>query len=193
MPSGLRARLSAMKVSSPGPAPRAGRGGVRVETRRTPLDERIYALPPVGLRRLGWSGRAFDIRKCLFLDTETTGLSGGAGTVAFLVGVGWVDGDALVTEQYLLREYADEPELLHRLAERMDAFDCVCTFNGRNFDMPLLEARFTMCRMRDRWRDLENLDLLHPARRVWKMRMGSCRLSRIEEIILGTPREGDLL
>ena len=192
MASGLKARLSAIKATSAPAQPTPRPGGLRVETRRLPLDDRIHALPTAGLRRIGWSGRRFDIRRCLFLDTETTGLSGGAGTVAFLVGVGWVDGDALVVEQYMLREYADEPELLHRLSQRMDDFDCVCTFNGKNFDMPLLEARFTMCRMRDRWRELEDLDLLYPARRVWKLRMGSCRLSRIEEIILGAPREGDL-
>ena len=75
----------------------------------------------------------------------------------------------------------------------MERFGCVCTFNGARFDMPLLEARFTMCRMRDRWRELENLDLLYPARRLWKLRIGSCRLSRIEEIILGAPRADEKL
>ena len=190
MASGLRAKLNRMNTSAPAAPMR--RGGVMCRVTRVPLDGAIYDLPAAGLRRIGWCGPRFDVTRCLFLDTETTGLSHGAGTVAFLVGVGYVEGEELVVEQYLMRDYADEPELLHRLAEHMDAFDCVCTFNGRNFDMPLLEARFTMCRMRDRWRDLENLDLLHPARRVWKMRMGSCRLSRIEEIILGAPREGDL-
>ncbi len=74
----------------------------------------------------------------------------------------------------------------------MDGFDCVCTFNGRTFDMPLLEARFTMARMRHRWRELENLDLLPPARRTWKLRLGSCRLARVEELALGMPRGDDL-
>ena len=58
--------------------------------------------------------------------------------------------------------------------------------------MPLLQARFIMCRMQDRWRELENLDLLYPARRTWKLRLGSCRLSRIEAEILGMAREDDL-
>lgn len=126
------------------------------------------------------------------MDTETTGLSGGAGTVAFLVGIGYVEGEALVIEQYHLREYSDEPEMLDRLSRRMDGFDSVCTFNGRRFDMPLLQSRFTMCRMRDRWRDLDDLDLLYPARRAWKLRLGSCKLSRIETEILGMSREDDL-
>ncbi|MBQ3424659.1 MAG: ribonuclease H-like domain-containing protein [Clostridia bacterium] len=156
------------------------------------MDGEIHCLSPVGLRRIGWCGGPFDIERCLFLDTETTGLSGGAGTVAFLVGVGLVEGGELVIEQYMLREYSDEPELIHRLSGRMAGFDAVCTFNGRNFDMPLLKARFIMCRMQALWRDLEDLDLLYPARRAWKLRLGSCRLSRLETEVLGMSREGDL-
>ena len=149
-------------------------------------------LPGDGLRRIGWSGRRFEINKCLFLDTETTGLSGGAGTVAFLVGVGYIVGRQLVIEQLLMRDYADEPALIAALADIMDAFHSVCTFNGRTFDMPLLESRFTMCRLHDRWPDLENLDLLPPSRRTWKLRLESCRLSHLEENILGIHRDGDL-
>ena len=191
MASGLRAKLNMMRSSAPVAAsPR--RGGLICHVSREPLDPAIFSLPPAGLRRIGWCGPRFDIRRCLFLDTETTGLSGGAGTVAFLVGVGWVEDDALVIEQLMLREYADEPALLDRLGRRMADFDSVCTFNGRNFDMPLLETRFTMNRMRDRWRALENLDLLYPSRRAWKLRLGSCRLCNLEAEILGMPREDDL-
>ena len=191
MPSGLRAKLNAMKSAAP-TAPQRREGGLIFHVSRLPLDEAIYRLPPAGLRRIGWGGLRFDVEKCLFMDTETTGLSHGAGTVAFLVGAGYVDGGEFVVEQYMLRDYADEPELIDRLARRMAGFDSVCTFNGRNFDMPLLQSRFTMCRMRDRWRDMENLDLLYPARRAWKLRLGSCRLSNIEAQVLGMPREDDL-
>ena len=191
MASGLRAKLNAMKTAAP-PAQAPRTGGLVCHVARVPLDAAIYDLPAVGLRRIGWTGPRFDVRRCLFLDTETTGLSHGAGTVAFLVGVGYADGDALVVEQYLMRDYADEPELIDRLSARMAGFDCVCTFNGRTFDMPLLEARFTMCRMRERWRALENLDLLPPARRAWKLRLGSCRLGNLEAEILGMPRQDDL-
>ena len=195
MASGLRARLNAMKAASGNPAPElrpVRPSGVLVRTSRVPLDPAIYRLSPVGLRRMGWTGGPFDVKKCLFIDTETTGLSGGAGTVAFLVGAGCAEGDHFVIQQFLMREYADEPELIDKLSALMDRFEYVCSFNGKNFDMPLLQARFTMCRMRDRWRDLENLDLLYPARRAWKMRIGSCRLSRIETEILNMPREDDL-
>ena len=191
MASGLRAKLNAMKFSAP-VAAKPRRGGLICHVNREPLEPALLDLPPTGLRRIGWCGPRFDIRRCLFLDTETTGLSGGAGTVAFLVGMGYVEGDALVIEQLMIREYADEPELIERLSARMQGFDSVCTFNGRNFDMPLLETRFTMCRMRDKWRPLENLDLLYPSRRAWKLRLGSCRLCRIETEILGMPREDDL-
>ena len=191
MPSGLRARLNAMRNSAAPEAPRRA-GGLICHVSRTPLDPAARELSPVGLRRIGWTGPKFDIRRCLFLDTETTGLSHGAGTVAFLVGMGYVDGEDFVVEQIMLREYADEPELIDRIARRMESFDCVCTFNGRSFDMPLLEARYIMCRMRERWRDLDNLDLLFPARRAWKLRLGSCRLAMIEDQILGMPRQDDL-
>ncbi len=191
MASGLRAKLNMMKAPAPA-APQRRPGGVICHVSRVPLNSAIYDLPASGLRRIGWAGPRFDVRRCLFLDTETTGLSHGAGTVAFLVGVGYVDGPELVIEQYLMREYADEPELIDRLSGRMEGFDCVCTFNGKTFDMPLLETRFTMCRMRDRWREMENLDLITPARRAWKLRLGSCRLSNLEAEILGMPREDDL-
>ena len=191
MVSGLRAKLNMMRTSAPVAAtPRSG--GLICHVSRESLDPALLELPSTGLRRIGWCGPRFDIRRCLFLDTETTGLSGGAGTVAFLVGVGWVEGDALVIEQLMLREYADEPELIDRLSQRMAGFDSVCTYNGRNFDMPLLEARFTMNRMRDRWKTLENLDLLYPSRRAWKLRLGSCRLCNIETEVLGMAREDDL-
>ena len=169
MASGLRAKLNRMKTAESAPAPRRRGGGLLCRVSRVPLDAAIYDLPSAGLRRIGWTGPRFDVRRCLFLDTETTGLSHGAGTVAFLVGVGYVDG----------------PELIDRLSGRMEGFDCVCTFNGKTFDMPLLETRFTMCRMRDRWREMENLDLITSARRAWKLRLGSCRLSNLEAEILG--------
>ena len=181
-----------MSSASEQPKAEKRQDGLLCYVTKQPLEPGLMDLPGSGLRRIGWSGRSFDVRRCLFLDTETTGLSGGAGTVAFLVGVGFVEEDSFVIEQYLMRDYSGEPELIDRLANRMDGFDCVCTFNGRTFDMPLLEARFTMCRMRHRWRKMENLDLLHPARRTWKLRLGSCRLGRLEEMVLGMSRTDDL-
>lgn len=193
MASGLRAKLNMIGASVPRTEKKPPRaGGVAIYTHRVPADAYLDAPDTDGLRRIGWMGGAFDVRKCVFLDTETTGLSSGAGTVAFLVGVGWIaDGD-FVVEQYLMRDYADEPEMLAQLARRLAGFDTAVTFNGRNFDLPLLRTRFTMNRMRDDWRELDQLDLLYPARRTWKRRIGSCRLACVEEQILGTPRGDDL-
>ena len=82
--------------------------------------------------------------------------------------------------------------MLLRLGELLKRFDTAVTFNGKTFDMPLLESRYTLCRLRDHWRELDQLDLLHPARRVWKLRLQSCRLSNLEERVLGVRRENDL-
>ena len=193
MASGLRAKLNAINAAAPKAEKKPVRaGGVAVYADRRRADAGLFHLDVDGLRRIGWSGRALDIRRCLFLDTETTGLSGGAGTIAFLVGIGFVEGEDIIVEQYLMKDYADEADMLSRLARRMEGFDCICTFNGKNFDLPLLQTRFTMCRMREKWRETDQLDLLYPSRRTWKLRIGSCRLGRIEEIILGQGREGDI-
>ncbi len=138
-------------------------------------------------------GQWEDVRKedILFLDTETTGLSHGAGTVAFLVGVGYFEKDFFIVRQYLMRDYDEEVFLLSRVMEHLKEKKHLCTFNGASFDMPLLEARFTMQRMRNNCQ-LTHIDLLHVARRVWKMRLKSCRLSRLEEMVLGITREDDL-
>lgn len=193
MASGLRAKLNAINAAAPRVEKKPLRaGGVTVYADRRPADERLFHLDADALRRIGWQGRPFDIHKCLFLDTETTGLSGGAGTIAFLVGLGFIEDGCFVVEQYLMKDYADEAQMLERISSRMESFDSVCTFNGKNFDLPLLSTRFTMCRMREKWREMEQLDLLYPARRTWKLRIGSCRLSRLEEFILGQDREGDL-
>lgn len=193
MASNLRARLNAMASATAAPVKRPARetGLLRRES-RCEIDEALFHLPTDGLRRIGWSGAAFDISKTVFLDTETTGLSGGAGTVAFLVGLGFAERDCFRVEQYLMRDYSDEPALISVILDRLSGFDTICSFNGRNFDVPLLKNRSVMCRMNERWRDLEQLDLLYPARRTWKLRIGSCRLSRIEEMIFGCGRTDDL-
>lgn len=190
MASGLRAKLNALSPAPSKPS-RVGSGGLFCAQERFPLQEEFFSMDRRGLARLGAS-EELDVRRCLFLDTETTGLSGGAGTVAFLVGVGYVQGRDLVVEQFLMRDYGDEPEMLLRLSQLFPRFDTAVTFNGKTFDIPLLQERFTMCRMREIWRELDQLDLLHPARRAWKLRLGSCRLCELEGRILGIYREGDL-
>jgi len=132
-----------------------------------------------------------DLGRAAFLDTETTGLAGGTGTFAFLVGVGALDSgqSSFVVRQYFLRSPAEEPAMLYALAEHLDAFAAVVSFNGRGFDMPLLESRFTLARMRPRILRAPHLDLLLPARRVWRGRLESCALSSLEHHILNVRRE----
>jgi uncharacterized protein YprB with RNaseH-like and TPR domain len=189
--SSLRARLSAIKQASPAARAPARVGGLVCLAGQERVPDALYSIPPEALRRIGWNGRIFDPERCLFLDTETTGLSHGAGTVAFLVGAGYIRRGVMTVEQFFMRDYSDEPDLLCRLKALMEDFDCVVTFNGRTFDMPLLETRFTMNRLRDH-PELFNLDLLPPARRAWKLRIESCRLANIEKQILGIERENDL-
>jgi uncharacterized protein len=128
--------------------------------------------------------------KWLFLDTETTGLSGGTGTYAFLVGLAWWDAGGLQVEQFLLRDYSEEHSLLHELAGRIAERPVLVTYNGKTFDWPLLESRFTMTRVIPVPQLAAHLDLLHPARAVWKMRLGSVRLVDIEQRILDPARLG---
>lgn len=126
----------------------------------------------------------------LFLDTETTGLSGGAGTLAFEIGIGWFTEDTFEIEQYVMRDYDEESPMLRLLSERLTGKKAFCTFNGKTFDIPLLTSRFVMNRMR--FPEFRQLDLLHAARRVWKLRLGRCNLSSLEEAVLGRKREDDL-
>jgi uncharacterized protein YprB with RNaseH-like and TPR domain len=127
-----------------------------------------------------------------FLDTETTGLAGGTGTYAFLIGVGSIDDTGFRLRQFFMRDYGEEPSLLYRLSEYLSQFDVLITYNGKAYDQPLLETRFRMVRARHPFDRLPHLDLLFGARRLWKLRLESCRLMDLENQILGVEREGDL-
>ena len=127
-----------------------------------------------------------------FLDTETTGLAGGTGTYCFLVGVGALEGRDFRVHQFLMRDYSEEPAMLDALAEHLGRFDVLVTYNGKSFDGPLLETRFRMARRRPAHQRLAHLDVLHSARRLFRLRLSSCRLTEIEAEVLGFYREGDL-
>jgi uncharacterized protein YprB with RNaseH-like and TPR domain len=140
-----------------------------------------------------------------FFDLETTGLSGGAGTYAFLVGCGWFDDDgAFVTRQYLLVQFADERSLLALVAGELARAGALVSFNGKSFDAPLLETRFLYHRLE--WSGARpHIDMLPVARRFWRRRDGvaagatgatapetSCSLIALEQQLLGTRRQGDV-
>lgn len=127
-----------------------------------------------------------------FLDTETTGLAGGSGTYAFLIGVGWIEPGGFRLRQFFMRDYSEEASLLHGISGLLARFDVLVTYNGKTYDQPLLETRYRMNRARPPFARMEHLDLLSGARRLWKLRFESCRLMDLENQILGIEREGDL-
>lgn len=127
-----------------------------------------------------------------FLDTETTGLAGGSGTYAFLVGIGRITPEGFRIRQFFMREHGEEPSLLHAVAEHLSRFDVLVTYNGKIYDQPLLETRFRMVRSRPPFERMGHLDLLFGARRLWKLRFESCRLVDLENQVLGVERQGDL-
>jgi uncharacterized protein YprB with RNaseH-like and TPR domain len=134
-----------------------------------------------------------DPNQWLFLDTETTGLCGGSGTYAFLVGIAWWESGGLEIEQFFMREYSEERSLLLALRERIAEHPVLVTFNGKSFDWPLLETRFRMSRKISVPTPRAHLDFLHPARSLWRLRLGSVRLSELERHVLGWDRGADLL
>jgi uncharacterized protein len=139
-------------------------------------DERLAALHP---------GR------WAFVDTETTGLSGGTGTYAFLVGVGLFEAGGFAIHQFFMRDYDEEPAQMQALARLLEGVDAVVSFNGKSFDLPLLETRFIMNRQAPRLSGAPHLDLLPVSRRIWKHRLASCSLSSLEGEVLGVRRAQD--
>jgi hypothetical protein len=125
-----------------------------------------------------------------YIDTETTGLAGGAGTLVFLIGIGRFVDDGFRLRQYFLRDPAEEPAMLMALQEDLEPARGFVTFNGQRFDMPLLEMRY-VAGLRRRWRltSLPQLDLLFPARRLWRHRLPDCSLGTLEAELLGVRRE----
>lgn len=134
------------------------------------------------------TARAYDFRSALFIDTETNGLSGGAGTYAFLVGVGMVETNVFRVRQFFMPHPGAEPALLAALLPLLERYETLVTFNGKSFDVPVLETRFVMARRPCTLRDRPHIDLLHPARRLWRLQLSSCALSSLERRILGAER-----
>jgi uncharacterized protein YprB with RNaseH-like and TPR domain len=127
-----------------------------------------------------------------FLDTETTGLSGSISTCAFLVGVGRITKEGFRVRQFFMRGYSEEASLLDALSRYLNDFQVLITYNGASFDQPLLESRYRLHRACSPFARLPHLDLLHSARRLWKLRFDSCRLVDLENEILGFERTGDI-
>lgn len=129
------------------------------------------------------------LRSLAFLDTETTGLSGGAGTLVFLVGVGAIEEDEFILRQYFLRDPGEEEAMLTALVQDVAPRTGWVTFNGRAFDLPLLETRLTLNRLRGALGQRPHLDLLNPARKLYQRRLESCSLGHIEQHVLNILRD----
>jgi len=133
-----------------------------------------------------------DINKTVFLDTETTGLAGGAGTYIFLIGAGYFEGDQFCVRQYFMRDFNEERALLSAVNELLSKYEAIVSYNGKTFDVPLIQSRFIMSGMKLNLKNPGHFDLLYPARRLWKRRLENCSLSTVERDILGVIREDDV-
>lgn len=153
----------------------------------------FLGLPPETIAQIARDAAlaSVDLRRVCFLDTETTGLSGGTGTMAFVVGLGFFAEGGFRLCQYFLRDPGDELAMVEALAERLPEFEALVSFNGRAFDVPILENRFILARAPPPTAGMPHLDLLHPARRLWHYHLPSCALGTLEREVLSVTREQD--
>lgn len=136
--------------------------------------------------------KRLDLNEAVFIDCETTGLAGGVGTYAFLVGLGYLSGQEFWVEQYFMQDFHQERAVLSAVAERLSRFKFLISFNGKCYDVPLMENRFLINRLDFDSTQWFHLDLLFPCRRLWKRRIGECSLSNLEHRVLGVQREIDV-
>jgi tetratricopeptide (TPR) repeat protein len=127
-----------------------------------------------------------------WLDTETTGLAGGTGTYVFLVGLAAIDDGDFVLTQYFLRHLSAEAQMLEVLRDHLITFDGLVTFNGARFDLPLLQTRFLLSRIRHDFEDAPHLDVMSLARRLWHRRLGGYSMGLLEQMVLHVERFEDV-
>jgi len=182
----LRRRIAEMQRAAPvRPQARA-----RLEVTLSACDSSVPPPEPLDPRlAAALDADGADLVRARIVDTETTGLAGGTGTLAFLIGVGFWEGGVLRVEQLLLRAPGDEAELLARLDRLLAGAGVLVTFNGRSFDVPLLRTRYLMNRMSAAALERPHLDLLPPARRLFRGRALDCRLQTLEWLILHRRRQ----
>ncbi len=165
--------------------------GFDVRTRSWPLD-RVHGLRPLAEalalgRTAGPEGATV-----AWLDTETTGLAGGTGTYVFLIGIASAGDGCVTLTQYFLRDLGAEPEMLAVVGDHLRRFDALVTFNGTRFDLPLLQTRFLLCRMRADIETGSHLDVMSLARRLWYRRLGGYSMALLEQMILNVERVIDV-
>lgn len=130
-----------------------------------------------------------DLKSLVFLDTETTGLSGGTGTMPFMIGAGRFVENQFVVEQFFVRNPAEETAQLAALSEFVECVEGIVTYNGKAFDLPIINTRYIMQRLTNPFTAATHFDLLPFTRRIWKSRLGQCNLGNIEKHVLGFERE----
>jgi len=137
-------------------------------------------------------GETTDGRRLVYIDTETTGLSGGSGTLAFLLGSAVVEDEAIALTQWLMARFSGEATALDAFADTLTPADHLVSYNGKSYDLPLLVSRFRMQGLAHPFAGLPHLDLLHPVRRLFARRWDDCRLQTLEKNLLGFTRVDDL-
>jgi hypothetical protein len=170
-----------------------GEGLIRIR-RQIPLAKRLGRIDLQSLREYPRLPGERDTtrRRHVYLDTETTGLSGGSGTLAFLVGLAVVEANCIMLTQFLLTRFAAEAALLTAIGADLSQQDRLVSYNGKSYDLPLLHTRCRMQGMTSPFDGLPHLDLLHPVRRLFGSQWPDCRLTSLEQQLLGFSREGDL-
>jgi uncharacterized protein len=202
----LRERIAAIAARPPRAAPRPQASAPSNRTLPNCVEEET-PFGPVALRREWYADESDpqvaalasclglapeDLQRPVFLDTETTGLSGGTGTVAFLVGLAWREGPGITLAQYFLADFNQETALLWAVGRCLRQAGVLVTYNGRCFDWPLLQTRLVMRRADPAWSTPTHLDLLTLARRIFRPRLPDCALQTIEQAVLDLHRTDDL-
>jgi uncharacterized protein YprB with RNaseH-like and TPR domain len=163
------------------------RHGIRALIHNHDVSRSIYALAGKDQRL-----ETFDPRKALYIDTETTGLAGGTGTVPFLIGAGFYTDSGFTVEQFFIRDYHEEKAMLRAFMGRLSRFESLVTYNGKCFDIPLIASRLILHRLQDQITAYPHFDLLYTIRRLYKRRLADCSLANIENQILVFSRENDV-
>lgn len=177
-------------------------GDVFIAKVRYPKDSVHGNVPLLSMKQISdrWLSRwgkfakpsRFDYRTTIFVDTETSGLAGGGGTIPFLIGIGYLYRNQFCVEQFFADSHAVEEGMLDMVTEFIRPFDTVVTFNGKTFDMPLLETRYILKRKQSPFVLLNHLDLLYPSRQLWGLTLEDCKLRTLERRVLGFHRYDDL-
>jgi uncharacterized protein len=199
-PPPVRRRYAALESMYPGREIETDYGPCFMAEWSFPLDHCHGHQPLASARTLDDGGAACVARDAaykapvrpVFFDTETTGLSGGTGTYAFLVGLGTIEADRVVVRQYVMRDYDEEPALLDAVSRQLAQHDAIVTYNGKTFDVPLMETRFIASRRSGGAIPSAHLDLLFPARRLLRGQLERCALGDVERSVLGFHRVEDL-